>query len=65
MPNTAELVKQTGYSAAQSACQEQLLQAGHGVEASDAQSLILGRVNTPVAVVLQEWGLEFVAGLQT
>lgn len=65
MPNAVELVKQTGYSAAQSACQERLLQAGHRDEASVAQSLMLGRVNTPVAVALQKAGLEFVAGVQT
>lgn len=59
MPNAVELVKQTGHSEAQSACQEQLLQGGHRDEASDSQPLIPGQVNMLPVVVFQNrvWNL--------
>lgn len=40
-PNAVELVKQAGYSGAQSGCQERRLQGRLQDEASDALSLIL------------------------
>lgn len=62
MPNAVELVKQTGYSAAQSACQKQLLQGGRGDEALDALSLILWGGGLACRGHVAKSSVEFVTG---